>query len=108
MEAGVLRIFVAGTGFTGSRILRRLHALGHEMTGLNRSGCAVAAGVPMVAGDLKKNRIGYGKGFYDRFLRDLGCPSAGLVFELCIADEIPVEDFDIPLSKLITEKRVID
>jgi len=64
--------------------------------------------VPMVAGDLKKNRIGYGKGFYDRFLRDIGCPSAGLVFELSIADEIPVEDFDIPLSKLITEKRVID
>lgn len=33
-----MRIFVAGTGFTGSRILYQLNQLGHEVVGMNRSG----------------------------------------------------------------------
>ncbi|HYW33957.1 MAG TPA: 5-formyltetrahydrofolate cyclo-ligase [Balneolaceae bacterium] len=63
--------------------------------------------VPMVAGDLSKNRIGYGEGFYDRFLRQVNCPTAGLLFEQCLIPEIPVESFDVPLSMLITENKII-
>lgn len=64
--------------------------------------------VPMVGGDRRKNRIGYGKGFYDRFLENITCPKVGLLFEACLIDEIPVERFDVPLSKLITETKVIE
>jgi nucleoside-diphosphate-sugar epimerase len=52
MKSSALRIFVAGSGFTGSRILHQLHVLGHEVVGLNRSGCGVEAGIPMVTGNV--------------------------------------------------------
>lgn len=63
--------------------------------------------VPMVGGDEKCNRIGYGKGFYDRFLQKTNCPKIGLIFDRNILDTIPTEDFDIPLDKIISEKRII-
>lgn len=43
-----MRILVAGTGFTGSRIIKVLREAGHDVTGLNRSG----SGSGMVAGDV--------------------------------------------------------
>lgn len=63
--------------------------------------------VPMAGGDKKKNRIGYGKGFYDRFLNKVTAPAIGLLFEDCLLKKIPVEKFDVPLDKFITEKKVI-
>lgn len=63
--------------------------------------------VPMVAADESCNRIGYGKGFYDRFLKDADCPKVGVVFERNLVKQLPTEDFDIPLDKIITEQRVI-
>lgn len=65
--------------------------------------------VPMLGGDLQKNRIGYGKGFYDRFLSRVDCPKIGLTFDLGIVENgIPVEEYDVSLDKIITEKRVVE
>lgn len=64
--------------------------------------------VPMAGGDEAKNRLGYGKGFYDRFLKEASCPTFGLLFEVGMVAEIPTQKFDVPLSKLITEDRVVD
>src|SRR5699024_2124432 len=63
--------------------------------------------VPMVGADEDGYRIGYGGGFYDRFLSETHCPSIGLCFEQNVVPELPVEPFDIPLNKIITEKRII-
>ncbi|MCW9706798.1 5-formyltetrahydrofolate cyclo-ligase [Fodinibius salsisoli] len=63
--------------------------------------------VPMVGGDEHAQRIGYGGGFYDRFLQDLKCPTIGLCFEQNMVSELPTESFDIPLDKIITESRII-
>lgn len=63
--------------------------------------------VPMVGGDRKKNRIGYGKGFYDRFLQYVSCPVIGLLFDRCLVDSVPVESFDVSLDKCITESKII-
>lgn len=63
--------------------------------------------VPMVGADEQCNRIGYGKGFYDRFLKKVNCPKIGLLFEQNVVKQLPIEDFDIPLDKIITEQRVI-
>jgi electron-transferring-flavoprotein dehydrogenase len=50
-----MRIFVAGTGFTGSRIAHALAQAGHEVVGMNRSGhLEGAAGFEMVAGDVMR------------------------------------------------------
>lgn len=65
--------------------------------------------VPGVAFDLKRNRIGFGAGYYDRFLSTLPveCIKIGLAFDLQVVDEIPAGEFDIPLNMIITESRVI-
>jgi 5-formyltetrahydrofolate cyclo-ligase len=63
--------------------------------------------VPMVAADEECNRIGYGEGFYDRFLKQMNCPKIGLIFDRNVIEKLPVEEFDIPLNKVITETRII-
>lgn len=64
--------------------------------------------VPVVASDPKKNRLGYGKGFYDRFLSETPAIKAGLVFDICISEnEIPTEKFDIKMDLLISDQKII-
>lgn len=65
--------------------------------------------VPMVAGDMFKNRLGYGKGFYDRFLTGLDTYTAGVLFDCQIFDkQLPTESFDVPLQGLYTESAIIE
>lgn len=65
--------------------------------------------VPGVAFDEKRNRIGYGAGFYDRFLKSVkpDCLKIGIAFEFQIYEAIPVEEHDMPLDLIITENRII-
>lgn len=63
--------------------------------------------VPLLAADKYFNRLGYGKGFYDRFLKSTNALKVGLVFEEFILSEIPIEDFDEKLDILITEKKIL-
>jgi 5-formyltetrahydrofolate cyclo-ligase len=66
--------------------------------------------VPGLAFDHQGNRLGRGKGFYDRFLRML--PSTvltiGVTFEQMICECVPVDDNDYPLQIIVTENRIID
>jgi 5-formyltetrahydrofolate cyclo-ligase len=64
--------------------------------------------IPGIAFDLKGYRIGYGKGYYDRFL-SLGKSKCimGLSYESQIINEIPNNEHDIPVDIIITEKRII-
>jgi len=66
--------------------------------------------VPAVAYDEKGFRIGYGAGYYDRFLDGLTrvVPSIGLAFELQIIDRVPAEPTDRPVDYIVTENRLID
>lgn len=59
--------------------------------------------IPGVAFDSRNNRMGRGKGFYDRLLPYLKCKTAGLAFKFQIVERIPCEDFDRPLDMVITE-----
>lgn len=66
--------------------------------------------IPLLAYDLRGNRVGYGKGFYDRFLES--CPEhtikVGLsLFPPCNAIE-DVDEGDIPLSMCITPEEIHD
>ncbi len=64
--------------------------------------------VPMVAGDRQRNRLGYGKGFYDRFLVKSDAFKIGLLFDLQIhPEELPAETFDIPLDLLLSQSEQI-
>lgn len=60
--------------------------------------------VPGVVFDEDCNRIGYGKGFYDRFLNNnTNIISIGLAFSLQVIEKINTEANDVPVDILITE-----
>ena len=61
--------------------------------------------VPLVACDKNLNRIGMGKGFYDRFLKDKNCLKIGICYDFQVVENIPKNPTDIPLDIIITEKR---
>ena len=63
--------------------------------------------VPMVGGDHQCNRLGYGRGYYDRFLKTQeNAITIGVMPEICLVSEIPTEDHDIPLHAIITENTI--
>ncbi len=80
--------------------------LGHELP-------AEAAGIkaviiPMLAFDRKGNRLGYGAGYYDRFLSaNPHLTRIGIAFSCQETDEIPVDDTDIRMDVVVTDTRII-
>ena len=62
--------------------------------------------IPLLVADLQGNRLGYGKGFYDRFLTQCreDVLKVGLNYFEPIA-QIPTEDTDIPLNYLVSPTR---
>ncbi len=64
--------------------------------------------MPGVAFDEERHRIGYGGGFYDRFLEaHPGLSRIALAFEFQVKSQVPYETFDICPTKIVTEKRII-
>ena len=65
--------------------------------------------VPGRAFDQKKNRIGRGFGFYDRFLCVIPKETTliGLAFNFQVIDAVPVEEHDIPMDVIVTQSQVI-
>lgn len=63
--------------------------------------------VPGIAFDLNGYRLGYGKGFYDRFLPT--CPNAttiGIAFQIQLVEDTHPQPWDIPVQHIFTEKGV--
>ncbi len=63
--------------------------------------------IPAVAYDRKGNRLGRGKGFYDRLLGDTKATKVGIGYEFQIIDEVPTEEHDIPMDMVITQSSYI-
>ncbi|NLY77585.1 MAG: 5-formyltetrahydrofolate cyclo-ligase [Tissierellia bacterium] len=54
-------------------------------------------------------RIGYGGGYYDRFLGGIDSViKIGLCYEMQLSEDIPIDTYDIPVNYIITEERLID
>lgn len=64
--------------------------------------------VPGLAFDKSGNRIGYGKGYYDRFLESFTGLSVGLCYDKMLCDFLPTDPFDKNVSYLITDKKIYD
>lgn len=63
--------------------------------------------IPGVAFDRTRNRIGYGKGYYDRFLSNpSNYKTMAIGFELQLEETIPAESFDFKPDILITERHI--
>lgn len=52
-------------------------------------------------------RIGFGGGYYDRFLTDFKGQTISLAFSFQLSRSIPVEAFDLPVQKIVTEQEII-
>ena len=61
---------------------------------------------PGVAFDREGNRLGYGKGYFDRLLKDCACPKVGLAYEMQMVDHVPEHQGDIPMDKVVTEEKI--
>ena len=52
-------------------------------------------------------RLGYGAGFFDRFLAGRPFPAIGLAYALQVVETLPADAHDIPMSVVVTEEEVI-
>lgn len=64
--------------------------------------------LPGLAFDEKKHRMGYGGGFYDKYLSEhKNHFKVALAYDFQVFDNIPAEEFDVPADVIVTEDRVI-
>ena len=65
-------------------------------------------GVPGVVFDRQGRRVGYGGGYYDRFLRGLPAFTVGVAFGFQVIDgPLPTGNFDLPVQAIVTEQETI-
>lgn len=51
-------------------------------------------------------RLGYGKGFYDRFLDKFGGISVGLCYECQITQSLPIDEYDKSINIIVSEEKI--
>ena len=64
--------------------------------------------VPGVVYATNGYRIGFGGGYYDRYLKDFSGDIVSLAFENQTVQSVPLEVHDIPVSKIFTENSIIN
>ena len=63
--------------------------------------------MPCISADKNKNRLGYGGGFYDIFMKNCKAQKICLCFNELLCEHIPNEPHDIKPDVIITEKEII-
>ena len=61
--------------------------------------------VPGLSFDDNGYRLGFGKGFYDRFLADFNGSTVGICYDSCLQENLPADEFDICVQHIITESK---
>jgi 5-formyltetrahydrofolate cyclo-ligase len=63
--------------------------------------------LPGVAFDLRGYRLGYGGGYFDRFLDSLrpDCPKIALAYDFQVVTQLPVEEHDTKVDIIITNSK---
>jgi 5-formyltetrahydrofolate cyclo-ligase len=62
--------------------------------------------VPAISYDKLGYRLGYGKGYYDRFLKKFTIISVGMCYNELITDRLPIGEYDVPVDYIITQDGV--
>ncbi|EFM39975.1 5-formyltetrahydrofolate cyclo-ligase [[Eubacterium] yurii subsp. margaretiae ATCC 43715] len=61
---------------------------------------------PCVCFDVNRYRVGYGKGFYDRFFIGYNAVKIGVCFDECIVESIDIDQYDVAADMVVTDKRI--
>jgi 5-formyltetrahydrofolate cyclo-ligase len=81
------------------------------LTPANSQSCSGPFDVALTPGlgfTLSGHRMGFGRGYYDKwFAQNRVNHRIALAYEVQLVDEIPVEDTDVPMEKIVTEQRII-
>jgi 5-formyltetrahydrofolate cyclo-ligase len=64
--------------------------------------------VPGVAFSRRGQRLGRGRGFYDRYLESFKGLKIGICFEEQLVDSLPVEPHDISVDAVVTDGEIVD
>ncbi len=70
-------------------------------------GAVEVAVVPALGLGRDGSRLGYGGGYYDRFLAATRALRVGVVWDACLVDALPTEPFDQPLDVVVTERGIV-
>lgn len=63
--------------------------------------------IPGIAFDINGARIGFGKGYYDRFLAAFKGIKAGICYDFQLLDYVPSSPHDVKMDIILTEKRIL-
>ncbi len=122
LAAGGREIFVPRTAHGDPDL--HVHRYPCELTTLSfglRQPCADAVEVPpadvdarldvaLVLGlgfDRRGVRLGYGRGYFDRFLRGRPFPAVGLAYAFQLVDRLPAAAHDVPLQVVVTDRETV-
>lgn len=62
---------------------------------------------PGLAFDARGRRLGYGRGYYDRFLPKTRAFFAGICFSACMVENVPASAHDVPMRALVSEQGIL-
>lgn len=77
-----------------------------EPVGKAYEGKIEVAVVPLLAVNENGYRLGYGGGFYDRYLKNSPCVRAGIGYDFQLTDEFIADEWDEPLDIFISERGI--
>lgn len=64
--------------------------------------------VPGVAFDIRGFRLGYGAGYYDRFLAGTDAYKLGLAYDFQVVNEVPTDSYDIAVQAFLTPSKYLE
>ena len=64
--------------------------------------------VPNIGMTRTGSRLGYGYGYYDRFLKNSDVPSIALTYAKQIVKKVPTSENDVKIDWIVTENEIID
>ena len=100
VEEDGMQAVLCGDDFTLSHMGIR------EPVGKEWTNSPTYAVVPLLAVDANGNRLGYGKGYYDRFLARFTGHMVGICYSSCVRRYLPHGRFDRPVQLLVTENYI--
>lgn len=80
-----------------------LEPVGKEFNDLEKIDLMI---IPGVAFDEEKNRLGRGRGFYDRLLKTVNATKIGVCFDFQVVEHVPTEAFDVKMDIVVSTTNI--